>query len=281
MACVALLGGLNADVLGHARGALVPSDSNIGSVTLRAGGVAHNVAARLAALGHRALLLAPKCRDALGEWLRARCAEEGIDLSCALSSGAPSPVYMAIHGADGDMALALNDTRAVECLLDRDWLAALGRLPGVDGYFVDTNLSGDSLKAVMPRLQGFVLLDPVSVEKAGRAGAVLPCVTAIKPNLLEARAMTGERAPADCARALLRRGVRQAFISLGADGVYALDARGGELIPPEPFPHLTLTGAGDAMCAGLIDALLAGESAIAAARHGQAVARQFLEVKPS
>ena len=120
------------------------------------------------------------------------------------------------------------------------------------------------------------LLDPVSCAKAERVRAALPHLTAIKPNIYEARALTGCDAPEDCAHALLAQGVQRVFISLGAEGVMYADAEGSGIVPVLQSTDAPKTGAGDAMCAGIAMALASGKNTPQCAQEGMCCARRFL-----
>lgn len=102
---------------------------------------------------------------------------------------------------------------------------------------------------------GAVFLDTVSCAKAQRLRGIIGRFDTIKPNRMELEALTG--LPADtqaglrrCCDALLQKGVRRLFVSLGADGLYYQDA-GGCVIhkASRPFPVVNATGAGDAAMA--------------------------------
>ena len=71
--------------------------------------------------------------------------------------------------------------------------------------------------------------------------------------------------------ALHRFGVKRVYISLGARGVWADDAReGGELVPCFPGVIVNTTGCGDAFVAAAADAFLSGLSTLEAARRALA-----------
>jgi sugar/nucleoside kinase (ribokinase family) len=81
---------------------------------------------------------------------------------------------------------------------------------------------------------------------------------AICPNLTEARGISGEHEPEDCAAWLRDRGVERVAIKMGRDGAYVLDAQSARHMPPKHVRARDETGAGDAFAAGLICGLLKG-----------------------
>lgn len=276
MHTIAVFGGLSADVLGKSVQPLVMKDSNIGKVNISAGGVGHNIAARLADMGNKVYLIAALGNDSLATWLQDQCLLEGIDLSYAVALPHACPMYLAVHDVDGDMALALNDMRAIESLTKEQLLSVINKMVKVNYCVLDTNLSEEALQTVCTHVQAPIMLDPVSIEKGKRAQPILDKLSAIKPNLIEAQTMSGDDGPEACAKYFLNKGVRNVFISMGQDGVYAADHRKSQQLPALKFPYTTLTGAGDAMCAGIVHALANGADAIEAAHYGQQSSKAFL-----
>ena len=272
------LGGINLDILGQSDGDFVLGDSNPGRVLFRAGGVCRNIAAEIARQGHRVSLLSCLGSGRVSRLLRDMCASDGLDTSLCVESAADAGVYLALHGGDGEMLAALNDMRCMDGMTPE---AVLPRLEGrkADLMILDCNLPGETISAVARKYgRGTPLfLDPVSVFKAERCLGALPFLSAVKPNLIEARRLTGRRDAADCAAALLDMGVKAAYVSMGAQGVYYAcgDERG--VCPAPPLPEGTpLTGAGDALCAGLIRGMLMNKTAAECASLGVTAAADRL-----
>ena len=273
---VIVVGGMNLDLLGIPDGPLRARDSTPGRITLRPGGVGRNIAERLSEAGaHVRLITALGC-DERARMLERMCQASGIDLSLSVSTGCPAPCYLCIHDEQGDMALAVNDMSAMECLTPEAMGSRMPMLNAAGACVLDANLSRDTLQYIAHHATVPLILDPVSCAKAPRVQAILPFLAAIKPNRLEAEALTGERNVEKAAAALLSAGVKRVFISLGAEGVYYADGACAGYQPARPLPTIPATGAGDALCAGLTLALLAGKSTQACAQAGQDAAFQAL-----
>ena len=106
---VLALGGANLDIVATAQ-AFQAAESNPGRIRCAPGGVARNVAENLARLGHAVGLVTLFGDDAFGTALRAATAAAGVDLALApVVAGAAGCSYLALHGADGDLATAVND----------------------------------------------------------------------------------------------------------------------------------------------------------------------------
>ena len=273
---IAVVGGMNLDLLATPDAPLIPRDSTPGVISMRPGGVGRNIAARLAEMGAEVSLITALGSDERAAWLEQLCRASGIDLSLAVRTNRPAPCYLCIHDHTGDMALAVNDMSAMEALTPDALADRLDPINAADGCVLDANLPEETLRFLADRLAVPLILDPVSCRKAARVRAILPRLAAVKPNRLEAEALTEERNVEQAAAALRNAGVQNVFISLGPEGVYFIGREGKGYLPAAPLPSLPVTGAGDAMCAGLTLALLKGQSARDCAQAGLDAAHKAL-----
>ncbi|MBQ7454950.1 MAG: carbohydrate kinase family protein [Clostridia bacterium] len=279
MAEIAVFGGANMDVLGFPQGEARLRDSNIGRVRFRPGGVGRNIAEQICALGCRCELLTAFGADLAGQALRAACEQAGIGIAHALLTDGPSCVYLCVHDAAGDMLTAVNDM-GLTARLDADYVRRV--LPVIDASalcVLDGNPPAETLALIAANTRAPLLMDPTSVAKLDRAKAVLPRLAAIKPNIHEARALTGCQSAADCAKALVKMGAKRVFVSLGGEGLCCADAQGCFTLPVKERLTVPATGAGDALCAGLAVALANGEKTRTCAEEGMRAAASFLKRK--
>ena len=274
---ITVVGGMNLDLLGVPEGPLLSRDSTPGKITLRPGGVGRNIAARLIALGARAQLITALGNDERARMLHAMCQESGIDLSLSLPTDRPAPCYLCIHDERGDMALAVNDMSAMERLTPETLMPRMENINRSEGCVLDANLPPDTLLFIAKNAAVSLILDPVSCAKAPRVKAVLPYLDAIKPNRLEAEAMTGERNVELAAEALLGAGVKNVFVSLGAEGLYYANQQEKGYMAARPLPAIPLTGAGDALCGGILQGLLEGKTTAECASLGVRFAAEKLQ----
>ncbi len=271
---ILVIGGMNMDVLGIPDGAFSCRDSLIGKVRLMPGGVGRNVAEQIARHGCAAELMTVVGNDAFAAALKESCAELGIGLHYTIHSDETSCVYLALHDEQGDMAAAINDMAAMR-LLTADSVTALPR-KAFSACMLDANLSEEALKTAAGHMDIPLAADPVSCEKALRLRPILHRLTAVKPNLQEALALTGQSGLSDAASALLDAGVKQVYISLGKDGLYCGDDRERLRLPAIPAAPGPATGAGDAMTAGLVCAIAKGKSLEECAQNGLRFAHEHL-----
>ena len=107
---------------------------------------------------------------------------------------------------------------------------------------------------------------------------ILSRLTALKPNLLEAQALTGCTTPEDCANSLLRAGVKNVFISLGKDGLYYADQAEHGHLSPAAVTSRPQTGAGDALTAGITTGIALKEPVRDCALRGMDMVARFLQL---
>ena len=261
---VAVVGGVNVDILGKSFAPLIPGDSNPGRVRLALGGVGRNIAHNLRLLGCEVRMF-----TALGGDLFARRAEEsceklGIDLSGALRvpEGTTS-TYLVIEGPEGDMALALCDAELAERITPAYLEARLPALNAAAAVALDTNLTAETVAWLAEHVRAPLFADPVSVTKAEKLRPVLGRLHTLKPNRLEAELLSGVsitdgRTLELAAAKLLTTGLRRVCISLGSGGVYCAWDTERFLAPCPQTRLVNASGGGDAMMAGFVRAFLDG-----------------------
>lgn len=272
---VTVIGGANTDIMGFSSAPLIAADSNPGHVRLSAGGVGRNIAENLARLGVSTRLVTAFGEGYDAVMLADECRAVGIDVRPIPAPGVPGSRYLAIMDADGDMALAVNDMRALDAVTPRALDAQAAALDDAAIIVLDTNMPREALEYVAThRGQKPLMLDAVSVAKAPRAAGILASLHTLKCNALEAAAFAGTAADDldSAADALIAAGVGRVVITAGGEG--ALMAFGTERVRFVP-PHVEVanaTGAGDAFMAGLVYATLAGMDATHAAAFSSAMA---------
>lgn len=289
---VVVIGGANVDLKCQITAETVLHTSNPGQVSSAPGGVARNVAENLARLGVPTHLIAAVGRDPAGERLMADTARAGVRLEAVLPVAAPTGSYTAVLDAAGELIIAIADMGATDRLTPDHLRAWTHLLTGASHLILDGNLPAETLKYALQVAAGAgvpVSLEPVSVPKAARIGALLsPArpVFCLTPNGAELEVLAGRALRSDAelrqaVRDLHARGVRQVWVRLGARGSLLSSAQDGPpaqtLIPALPAQVRDVTGAGDAMLAGFIAALLAGAEPVEAARQGHAAAALTVE----
>lgn len=268
-----VIGGANMDICGAPAGELRLRDSNPGTVELRPGGVGRNIAHDLRLFGMEVSLVTALGGDVNGEALSAGCAGLGIDLSMTrILPDRRSSTYLYITDETGDMLCAVNDMDITEQITPEFLAPRMERLNGFDAVVLDANLPAETVAFLAENCTAPLYADPVSAAKAERLRPALGKLRALKPNMLEARTLTGEETPEAAARRLLDEGVQNVFISLGGDGLLAANPNRMMRLACEKVSAVNCNGAGDAAMAAIVCAGTLGlsleECAIAAARAG-------------
>lgn len=268
-----VIGGANMDICGSPYGNLIAEDSNPGAVSVRPGGVGRNIAHNLCLLGLDVSLIAALGGDMFSAGLMESCRALGMDMRMARSlPERRGSTYLYVTDKSGDMHVGISDMDIVASV-SPEWLSQhIARINRADAVVIDANLSEESIAYLAANCTAPMFADPVSTVKAMKLKSILPRLRAIKPNAIEAAALTGEQEPERAAKALLRAGVEQVYVSLGPDGILAAQGESLIRLPCENRPVVNTTGAGDAATAAIVWAGVHGldlaSTAAAALRAG-------------
>ena len=281
---IAVVGGVNIDVGGRSFAPLVAGDSNPGVIRTSLGGVGRNIAHNLALLGASVTLVTALGADDGARRIRESCRKRGIDLRGARTvPDAATSSYLFLCAPDGDMAVAISDMEIYEHLTP-DYLATvLPLLNGAALTVLDANLPAASLEFLAAHCTAPLFADPVSAAKAPRLRGALERLHTLKPNRIEAAALSGvpitdEESLLRAADALLATGLRRVFITLGQDGVLAAEGDACVRLPNPPLSRrVNASGCGDAFTAALCWAALRGAGLEEAARLALAAAAVAME----
>ena len=259
-----VVGGVNVDIGGRSFNALVGEDSNPGEVMTSLGGVGRNIAHNMSLMGLDVRLLSAYGDDINGERVAASCSELGIDLSNALRvSGASTSTYLYITDPDGEMALAVSDMEVCKKITPEYLSKNLALLQNAQVVVADANIPQESLEFLADNLFVPLFVDPVSTVKAEKVRKILPKIHTLKPNKIEAELLSGvkienEEDAEKAAKALIEKGVRRVFISMGSKGVFAATAKESLWHGIIPGKMVNTTGCGDAFMGALVWAYLEG-----------------------
>ena len=267
----AVVGAVNMDIWGRSFDTLISRDSNPGEIRLSPGGVGRNIAHNLRLLGVETQMLTALGGDVWAGQLEESCRALGIGLKCAVrvpdmrTSG-----YLYITGPDGDLALAVCDTDITGTITPAVIEQNLDLLSRAALVVFDGNLTEETIDYLTSHCRAPLFVDPVSVTKAKKLVPFLHRIHTLKPNALEAAALTGEAAPAAAARSLAEAGVKRVFVSDGPRGMVCAHGPDSYHVPCPATELVNATGGGDAVMAGLCRAFLDGRDIVSAARYALA-----------
>jgi pseudouridine kinase len=255
---IACIGGVVLDRKARVIEKLVPGSSNPVTVSSCPGGVVCNIARNLAKLGCRVELFSAVGRDAASDRLIEELQREGLDVDGVARLPTRSTAnYTAVLNENGQLFIGLADMAIFEDL-DPAWADSIASSAQKSRYWIlDANLPAPTIERLLRTHKGdcVVMVDPISVAKAPRILPVLDRVDALFPNAQEAAVLSGLAVNArdDVGRAaaeIRRRGAGTVIVTLGEDGVYCDDGRGGTFVAAIPASCVRdVTGAGDALVA--------------------------------
>jgi len=262
---VVVVGAACLDVKGRPLGDIVAGTSNPGVVQISVGGGARNVAENLARLGTPTALLSVVCQDDFGRTIMRQTEQAGVDtdhmlISCEQHSAA----YMALQSAERALLVALDDTTATSALTPEYISDHAGLLEQARMVVIDANVPLETAETLLSicRAAGVpVALEPVAYAPALRYRPLVGAFYLVTPNGVEAQALTGlpvsdTAQGALAAKHLVAAGVQIAIITLGHAGlVYATPEASG-YVPSIEGDIIDPTGAGDALTAAVVYALL-------------------------
>lgn len=259
------IGAMHLDTICHAADAIRAETSTPAHMSTRPGGVATNVARSVRKLGLKTSLIGAVGSDGAATSLAARLKADGIDLALADRADYLTGQYIALHNPDGSLAAACVDDRILSEAaphLFQDQITRLKETQPDALWFVDANLPADMLEAVTAGLDpSRTIANAVSEAKAPRLRPVVSRLSCLMLNRGEAIALTrlaDTTSSETLMKALRGMGARQVVLTEGASGVLVHDGKTMARFDALKTGVVDVTGAGDALAAGIIAALARG-----------------------
>lgn len=264
---VLVIGSATLDVIGKLQSYPEPGTSNPARIRTSYGGVARNIAENLARLGYPVKLVTAVGDDQFGDQLRAYTIDAGVDMTETLIvPGGRTSTYVAMINDSGGLHLAADDMVVLKEISPQVIQARAELFQQAAMVCVDANLATETLDAIFNmahRMNVPVCADPATTSLAHRFLPYLDRIDLITPNTSEAAVLVGEplalwdrQNVLNAARTLVSRGVEKAVISQAEFGVcYATSETNGS-VPAIRTTILDPTGAGDALTATIIFAIL-------------------------
>ena len=264
---VLVIGGAGVDIVGRLDAGMQRRTSNPGQICTSFGGVARNVAENLARLGQPVSLITAIGQDEVGNRLIQGLDEAGVNTEAILRVPQhDTGSYLAVIDQDGELQFALDDMRAMdelssECLREHFDLFKDAAL-----LFLDANLIPRTLRTAMSlaRRAGIpVCADPTSVTLAERLRPYLQRILLVTPNSAETSILCDppmevedNHQALNAAKYLVGQGVDIALITLAEQGLCYATSETSGYIPALRTEIVDPTGAGDALSATVMFALL-------------------------
>jgi pseudouridine kinase len=264
---VLVIGSSGLDLVGRPTDALQMGTSNPGYLRVSSGGVARNVAENLARLGSNVILITAVGEDQAGQQLLEQTEICGINIDhCITVSDHPTGSYLAILDESGNLHLGMDDMRISKAITPEYIVQRADLFDNAAAVFIDANLPEDTLETTVTQAHQRcvpIAADPTSTKLALRLEPFLNKLWLITPNEKEAEVLCPHPVPhadrdqaIDAAKHLVNKGVEIAIIAMAEFGVGYATAESTGHITAIKTDVVDPTGAGDALSAAVIFALL-------------------------
>ena len=283
MASIVTYGDVIDDVVAIPDGPIRADTDTPSSIHSRPGGSAANTAAWLGSLGADAVFVGSVASADVDRHTRLLAAV-GAEALLAGSSELPTGTIVVI--VEGERRAMLTE-RGANTLLDPaqvsdDLLAGAGALH-ITGHALLNDAGADGIASLIARARAAGVSISVAPGSAGfiadygpeRFLAAMAGADILFPSLDEGRLLTGLDDPEAIARAL---GFPTVVLTMGASGVTVLHAGVVTTVEAVTAPVTDPTGAGDAFCAGYLDAWVRTGDPVGSARAGVLVASGAVRV---
>jgi|TARA_B110000438_G_scaffold53012_1_gene53219 pseudouridine kinase len=258
---ITLIGGANIDIHGTSIDRIKPRDSNPGNLFSSPGGVARNIAENITRLGFSCRLITAVGQDQHGDFLIRHCQKIGIDTRYILRhEEMQTSSYLSIIDSSGEMLNAISDMKVISAITPSYIKSIRKILDHSEVLILDTNIAEDTLKYVVEKFNQIpIFVDTVSTTKAKKILPYLSQIHTLKPNLMEAEAISGIKIKDHTKLPLIanwfhNKGLKRLFITLGEKGIFYSDTKESGIVKPPRTKKkiVNVSGAGDASMAGLI-----------------------------
>lgn len=279
---IVCVGGAVLDRKYRAKAPIVPATSNPANGFRSFGGVGRNICENLARLGANPAFVSLVGDDENGRALVDHLRQAGANVDCVrFSDTRPTAEYVAILEPGNDLALGIADMAIFEDITPALVAPALAGLGPQDWVLFDCNLPQATIEWIVDarRDGGFrIACDTVSTIKATKIAGVLGGLDLLFTNRDEARALLGSTDDDEAlAQRLNDHGVANVVLTRGPDGMVIATIERLLRVAAIPARPLDVTGAGDALVAGTINALSQGRPLAEAVREGALLAALTIE----
>lgn len=255
----------------------------IEEIRMTVAGTAAATAVDCAILGLKTRMVTTVGKDDMGDFLVNKMRDFGVDTGLIRRDGSvqTSATILPVRPNGERPALHVPGTATTFRVADADLDAALdapvihvggtGLLKAFDGAPTLAFLKEAKARG---RTVTFDLIQ-ANPETVRLVAPLLPYIDYFVPSIEEASEMAGRTDPADVARYFKDRGVKNAILTLGGDGVYVdPDGAAPFRLPAHDIKVVDTTGCGDSFSAGIIVGVSKGWDIEKGARFAGAVAAQ-------
>ena len=255
------------DVKGRPVQSLMAGTSNPGEIKMSVGGSGRNIADNLARLGTRVALVTAVSDDAFGRMILEKTTASGADVSeSIIVPDSSTDTYLAVLSSLGKMIVSVDDIRVISALTpahirERHDLFSTAKMLVMDPNPASRTISATLSIARRHRLP--VCVNPVSIPLAQKIKPWLKYCSIITCDVTEAEALVGKHAAnvsdvAKVAQRLLSFGLDIAIVTMRREGLFYATGEASGHVPSVRCEVRDITGAGDALTAGVVYGLVNG-----------------------
>jgi len=259
---IVVVGGATYDITGRLLQTVNAHDSNPSQIYTSCGGVGRNIVENAARIGLVSSFITVWGTDAFSDQLRASCERAGVDIShCYIQEGISPCVYINLLDQQGELLVAASDLSAIENQPADMFAGSVEYINQHKLLCLDSNLLEDQLVAIVSHCKAAIICDTVSIAKAPRIKSILPYLYAIKTNIGELGALTGRSINSrddieEAGGEMLAAGLQKGFVTMGKEGACCIDRKGTVWVEKPTVKVKSVSGAGDAFCAGIAYGIL-------------------------
>jgi ribokinase len=263
---IAVVGSINLDLVVTVERHPAPGETVMGGDRRELpGGKGANQAVAVARLGAPVAMVGRVGPDAQGGRLRDHLANEGIDVEhVTVDDDAPTGMALIVVDGSGENTIVVSP--GANAHVGAGDVEAAGEvLAGAAVTLLQHEVPGSAVSAAIAAAGGIVVLNPAPARALARE------VDVLVPNRGElSKLAQRDGDPVDLARGLER--AKAVVVTLGAEGVAVVEGERVERIEAPRVHAVDSTGAGDAFCGALAQALADGADLVEAARWAVRVA---------
>ncbi|MCB2222871.1 MAG: ribokinase [Actinobacteria bacterium] len=260
MADIVVVGSLNEDTTVRVAHLPHPGETVLGQGHFSdAGGKGANQAVAAARLGAAVAMIGMVGADAQGARLLAGLRAAGVD-TAAVGKSPEAATGLALITVDEHGENMIVVSPGANAVLRPADVAAAGLVEEAGITLLQLEIRADTVQEAAVRSRGTVILNPAPARHLD--AALLAEVDVLIPNRTELAALAGAPEPGTieeaAALAAAIRGPGAVVVTLGAEGALLVEGGRSLHVPAVPVAPVDPTGAGDAFCAGMADALVRG-----------------------
>jgi ribokinase len=263
---IAVVGSINLDLVVNVERHPAPGETVVGGDCRQVpGGKGANQAVAAARLGSAVAMVGRVGDDGQGSWLRGVLSADRVDVT-HVRADRDATTGMALIAVDrnGENTIVVSPGANAR-VSARDVAKAREVVGAADVVLLQHEVPQDAVGAAIEAARGVVVLNPAPAR--GLAGPV----DVLVPNRGELETLAGGSGdPVTLARSVA--GAKAVVVTLGAEGAVVVEGERAERVPAPRVKAVDTTGAGDAFCGALAQALADGAPLVEAARWAVRVA---------